>query len=119
MFPAGVAGIALLLLRFSVAAALISILSDRNFAIPVVIISGAVLLVPALCLGFMTPYAAILCAIAELCVVLNAPGQVPFPDWIAILNCAILSMLGPGAYSFDCRMFGRKILTLPPRSPKR
>jgi hypothetical protein len=33
---------------------------------------------------------------------------------ISILNAAILAVLGPGAYSIDARIFGRRILDVTP-----
>jgi hypothetical protein len=33
---------------------------------------------------------------------------------VSILNAAILAVLGPGAYSVDARIFGRRILDVTP-----
>jgi hypothetical protein len=42
-------------------------------------------------------------------------GQEIFHLVISISISAALAILGPGAYSVDARIFGRKLLTVPPR----
>jgi hypothetical protein len=42
-------------------------------------------------------------------------GQDMFHLVMSILTSAVLAMLGPGAYSVDGRIFGRRLLIVPPR----
>ena len=71
---------------------------------------GLVLLAGMLCLGIVTPVAALLCVILQT-LALFAVG---FPDSaaliLAIANAASLVILGPGAYSVDARLFGPRVI---------
>jgi uncharacterized membrane protein YphA (DoxX/SURF4 family) len=71
--------------------------------------AGALLLV-----GLWTPVAGVLLAVAELCLTLSHPSD----PWRHILLGALgvaLAMLGPGAWSADARLFGRKRIHIPQR----
>ena len=116
MFPAGMAGVALLLLRASVSATLVDDATRHGFSVTsletLVLVS-----LPALFLiaGFLTPYACLFtCLIQMLALFADAGGNV-FHLLISILNSGILGVLGPGAYSVDGRVFGRRLLVVPPR----
>ena len=57
--------------------------------------------------GLWTPLAGSLVAIVELCIAFAYPGNL----WISIMLAALgasLAMVGPGAWSIDARLFGRK-----------
>ncbi|HEX6731189.1 MAG TPA: hypothetical protein VF074_14290 [Pyrinomonadaceae bacterium] len=45
------------------------------------------------------------------------PDQIPLDSHLAIINLIVLSvaiaLLGPGAFSLDARMFGRREITIP------
>ena len=76
---------------------------------------GAFLLV-----GLMTPFMAVLVAVGGIAAVLSwipVPGQTLSDSYPAILNLIVLSiaiaLLGPGAFSLDARMFGRREITIP------
>jgi hypothetical protein len=116
MFPTGMPGAALVLLRISVAAMLIGD-GASHWSLSFSFWSAPLFLVPAffLCLGFLTPYISTFCCLLQLAVLLITLGDNGFHMSIAILNCGILAVLGPGAYSVDARIFGRRILNLPPR----
>jgi putative oxidoreductase len=67
-----------------------------------------------LLVGFWTPVAGVLMAIAELCLAFSHSHD----PWIHILLGALgasLAMLGPGAWSVDARLFGRKRIQIPRR----
>ena len=74
---------------------------------------GAFLLV-----GLMTPFVSVLVTAGGIAAVLSwipLPGQaLSYP---AILNVTVLSiaiaLLGPGAFSLDARMFGRREINIP------
>jgi uncharacterized membrane protein YphA (DoxX/SURF4 family) len=80
-------------------------------AIPQVVAAGAAML---LLLGLWTPIAGVLMAVAELCLAFSHPTD----PWMHILLGtlgAALAMLGPGAWSVDARLFGRKRIRIPLR----
>ena len=114
MFPAGAAGAALIFLRVSVVATLmVDGAAHRSLLLSVW--TALLYLLPALCLiaGFLTPYSAILCCIVQLAeLVIGGTNQ--FHLVVSILNAAILAILGPGAYSIDARIFGRRVLDATP-----
>jgi uncharacterized membrane protein YphA (DoxX/SURF4 family) len=116
MFPTGTAGAALLVLRVSVAATLV-VNGTAHWA-PVTsfwILTSLALLGISLCLGIFTPYcSAVGCLIQSyLLVMVGASDE--FHLVISILNSGVLAALGPGAYSIDARVFGRRLLTVPAR----
>jgi hypothetical protein len=68
------------------------------------------LLGASLCLGVFTPVASILTCLIEVAT-LSDLKQIGMTHLIvSILIAASLAMLGPGAYSVDARMFGRKLV---------
>ena len=76
---------------------------------------GAFLLV-----GLMTPFMAVLVAAGGVAAVLSwipLPGHALSYSYPPILNLIVLSiaiaLLGPGAFSLDARMFGRREITIP------
>jgi len=117
MFPPGAPGVGLLLLRISVAATFVlSVTQSTRVSAVHVLFVGALLISISLAIGFLTPYLSfVTCALA----LLNVYG----PDWRTdslTLNCLVLNplalaLLGPGAYSLDARLFGRRVVVVPPR----
>lgn len=62
--------------------------------------------------GLWTPLAGTLVAVVELWIAYSHPGD----PWIAILLATLgvtLAMIGPGAWSVDARLFGRKHIISP------
>jgi hypothetical protein len=115
MFPRGGPGFALLLLRISVAATLLVSQAGRpDPSLFHLLFVGAVFLSIALTIGISTPVvSSIVCvyAIADLLIGLRF-------DWLVVslfLNSIALALLGPGAYSLDARLFGLKLMVMPPR----
>jgi hypothetical protein len=102
---------ALLMLRLSAAAALLVYGAEHPF----ITWSFILLVLPAsaLCLGFVTPYASGICCLIELSAVIRSGSQWAFPVIISIAHTAALGMLGPGAYSLDARIFGRRVVRFP------
>ena len=76
-----------------------------------------VFVVPALLLviGFLTPYASIITCLVQLGVVIVTGGQNSFHLFLSIPNSFVVALIGPGAYSIDAHIFGRRLLTVPPR----
>jgi hypothetical protein len=116
MFPAGLPGLALLLLRLSVAA-LLFIDQAGNLLLPapgwLLIISIVAAL--AVSLGILTPLFAVLSGLAKIFALVGLAQILAPLVVLALLLAAALAMLGPGAYSVDAKMFGRRVVLLPPQ----
>jgi hypothetical protein len=113
MFRSGSIGFALVILRLSLMATLS--LHAIRFAPSVSLLwSGPVILVAlALGLGAMTATACILYCAAEICFLLNTAKLDPLVPVLAIPVAVALALLGPGAYSLDARIFGRRVIVFP------
>jgi uncharacterized membrane protein len=114
MFPTGMPGLALLILRASVAIALVAEIYGHRNAIPVWLQVAAALISLALAAGCLTPIAGVL-ALAVHAIAwsrLGAGGEVAAT--VVALDVIALVLLGPGAYSFDSYRFGRRVVVLPP-----
>ncbi|WP_263357235.1 hypothetical protein [Acidicapsa ligni] len=113
MFPAGTAGIALFILRLAFAATLLeSGWEYPDFATASTFIV-LVLPVSALCLGIRTPYASIVSCLIELALIVMAGTRPELLIVLSIASTAVLGILGPGAYSLDSHIFGRRIIRFP------
>jgi hypothetical protein len=60
-----------------------------------------------LLVGLWTPVTGALVAVAEVWIAFSAPGDPWIPIILAALG-ATLAMVGPGAWSIDARLYGRK-----------
>jgi putative oxidoreductase len=118
-FANGWPGRGLLLLRLLTSAAVmhqaLAAFHEASPSVPqtpeVIVAASAVLLL----VGLWTPIAATLVAIAEVWIGLSRyfrqSGDPWYPLMLAALGVA-LAMLGPGAWSIDARLFGRKHIDL-------
>lgn len=113
MFPTGLVGVALLVLRIFVAITIVINLAD-HWATSPWIIFGSGLAALSLCLGLLTPYFSVLSALLQAGGFVY-PGGNRFQLITSIVGSGIVTVLGPGAYSIDSRIFGRKLLELPPK----
>jgi putative oxidoreductase len=111
-FPSGFPGAGLLLLRAAVAIPPAHVLlTSSSPTIVEVMTAGAALL---LLMGLWTPVAGGLIAVIQLGLAWSHPAT----PWAFIqvgVMCAALAMLGPGGYSVDARLFGRKRIQIPQR----
>jgi uncharacterized membrane protein YphA (DoxX/SURF4 family) len=64
--------------------------------------------------GLWTPVAGVLIAVTELCLACWHVSDPPMHIVLGLLGVA-LAMLGPGAWSIDARLFGRKRVAIPQR----
>jgi hypothetical protein len=116
MFPLGLPGVGLVCLRLTVAITLWppppgleAWLGERP------LFWCAVVLAMVLCAGFVTPVAAGIC-LALKCVELAKPDTTPMQFvCCAVLASLALFLLGPGAYSLDSHLYGRRVLTIRPK----
>jgi putative oxidoreductase len=69
---------------------------------------GGILLIA----GLWTPFAGVLVTGAEAWIALSVGGNTETPILLAILGLT-LAMIGPGAWSVDAWLFGRKHIVLP------
>jgi uncharacterized membrane protein YphA (DoxX/SURF4 family) len=113
-FADGWPGLGLLLLRLLTSLALIHFgIADLRQATPLTAIAlqigaGAGIL---LLIGLWTPVAGTLVAIVELWIAYSQFLSHSGDPWIGIIQAtlgAALAMVGPGAWSVDARLFGRK-----------
>lgn len=116
MFPLGAPGVALLVLRVCVAATLVADGTDYGGRVTSFwMLCPIVLTSVCLCFGFLTPYCAALSCLMEFRAYAIHAGPDIFHVVISVLTSAVLAILGPGGYSIDARIFGRRLLSLPPR----
>ncbi len=103
MFPPGAPGAALLVLRICISFAL------AGTAYP----TGGehiafLLLLSLVCVGLLTPIA---CVVAAVSVLFDLPAiHGGASVAIVVLSTLAYAVLGPGAYSVDARLFGRRVL---------
>jgi hypothetical protein len=130
-FPDGGPGVGLLLLRGSVgglaAVAGVLCLSGSVDRVPAVWATGLSLVMSgaALIVGLLTPYAGLLlgfCLVAGLfsttpAYLVGFLGPRHFIGVLVLISIAI-AFLGPGAYSVDGYLFGRREIVIPPRTPQ-
>lgn len=68
-------------------------------------------------IGLFTPIGAALCFLIEIVAWFTYGGTPEAVHVCALLNAAALFLLGPGGYSMDARIFGRRQLVLPRGHP--
>jgi hypothetical protein len=116
MFPPGPPGLALLLLRISVALALLFDSYVHRDTLPGWIHGTAILISLVVSVGYLTPLAAALALVLHAIVWLAVGGGTDATGVAVVLalDAVALALLGPGAYSLDSRRFGRRLVVLPP-----
>ncbi len=124
MFPGNAAGAALLILRVGTITliAACSYVHSRFTSLGWSEVAIAILIV-LIGIGLLTPIACGLAAILEVFFFLESHGADAGHAVPEILVTVALGLLGPGAWSLDGRLFGRRRLVVPegtgaPRSPE-
>jgi len=116
MFPPGGPGIGLLVLRISVAATFVliaAIRTDMSSIHPLFV--GALVVALCLVIGFLTPYLSFIVCVYALVNVFGASAHLDILLLASLLlSSAALALLGPGAFSIDARLFGRRVVIVPP-----
>jgi hypothetical protein len=111
MFPAGTAGWGLLLLRVCAAGMLVrSSIPDASISVPIWQFVAAVILALALFFGALTPIICCVSALLQVSVLLGASESNPLHFVFTFCVTVSLFLLGPGAYSVDSRLFGRRLI---------
>ena len=114
MFPTGLPGLALLLLRASVAIALLAQAYAHRPDLPGWAQAIVILISLVISAGYLTPIVALI-ALALHAFIWSALGAGNDARVVIILLDAVaLALLGPGAYSIDSYRFGRRVVVLPP-----
>lgn len=125
-FPTGLPGVGLLFLRLAVSSNAIicgvnALASSNGNAFT--IWAGAVFAIAlgvALLVGFLTPFASVLGTISYLSLAFSSFLQSEASHCLSSLTALDLAavslallLLGPGAFSFDVRLFGRREIIIP------
>jgi putative oxidoreductase len=120
-YPDGAAGIALVLLRLAcawIAFLVIARLPSPQFS-PNASIVVSVAFALTLALGFGTRIVAFVLAAATMATAFMTGNDSALTMIARACSCAALGLLGPGAYSIDANVFGRRVIRLEPRGPDR
>jgi hypothetical protein len=112
MFPQGGPGVALVFLRISVVTTFLMTGVHRFGPSSSLLVAGFVLISILLAIGFLTPYLSVITGAAAIVGLLIGPRTDCFIPVSLILNSVALALLGPGAYSLDARLFGRRVMVV-------
>jgi hypothetical protein len=113
MFPRGLPGIGLLAVRITVAAMLLVDGSPYAATQSMRCAIGSLVAVVCLVIGILTPYAAAFAGCMEFWRICAGDNVDLFHLIAAIVVSFSLGVLGPGAYSVDNKIFGRRLVNLP------
>jgi putative oxidoreductase len=119
-FADGWPGIGLLLLRLLTGIALVYF-GIANLREPPLLATAVLQIIGIgagilLLVGLWTPVVGALAAIVKLWIAFSRFSSHSGDPWVAILQAvlsAVLAMVGPGAWSIDARLFGRKRIDMP------
>jgi uncharacterized membrane protein YphA (DoxX/SURF4 family) len=111
MFPGGSAGLALMILRVSAGSSLLLCAFTRGqLASPSWVMFGLGSIVILMGIGALTPVACSLGALIEAYYILHSHGADELQAILALLITVALALLGPGAFSVDAKLFGRRLI---------
>lgn len=114
LFPGGRPGVAILLLRIALAAALFdSALMRPDYWLPPWVLPACATIAIFICLGLLTPLAAAAGLLLAFTPWITDAGRMEAAHLYAMVDAIVLFLLGPGGYSLDARLFGRHEVVLP------
>ncbi|WP_114240425.1 hypothetical protein [Dyella sp. C9] len=111
MFPVGLPGIGLLCLRLTAALALCLATQSMQARFPALAWMLEILCF-LLLIGFATPLLASFCALIGVYALIRSGGAAWACAGISVPVAVALALLGPGGYSVDARMFGRRSVVI-------
>ena len=117
-FPGGWPGLGLLLLRALVGVTLIAQIvayvgSTKLNVLGWVVTALVLIIASCLLAGFMTPIAAIVIGLGAIALAVSSLPDTNQTLLNVIVLTAAIALLGPGAFSIDARMFGRREILIP------
>jgi uncharacterized membrane protein YphA (DoxX/SURF4 family) len=122
-YPDGAAGIALVLLRLACAWVAFLMITRLPFSRvspnASIVVAAAFALALALALGCGTRIVAFVLTAAAIAAAFTTGSDSALTMIARACGCAALGLLGPGAYSIDANVFGRRVVRLEPRGPDR
>ena len=111
MFPRGAPGCGLIILRLAVVASLyFDAVSHSVFGSHPILFAALLGLSSLLALGLLTPAAAVVSAGVSVMSIVGSNAQDSPGPLLGVLISTVLMLLGPGDYSIDARIFGRRIV---------
>jgi hypothetical protein len=112
VFPQAATSVGLVLLRLSVAVTIhLDALGHFGLSGPASYLALLWVCAAALAAGFLTPVIAAAVVVIELTRFVG-DGTLVFWPAVAALNALALALLGPGSYSLDARLFGRRTVVM-------
>jgi uncharacterized membrane protein YphA (DoxX/SURF4 family) len=114
MFPHGLPGLALLLLRAAVAMALLMQSLGHSQWLSSALQAVAILLSVVILVGYWTPIVAIVALVLHVLLWFATAVDSAAVAIVFCLDAIALALLGPGAYSLDSYRFGRRLVVPPP-----
>ena len=110
IFPSGAAGFALLLVRVGIAALLAGLVFIGGLDDAIWLRVVASITAISLCCGALTPLSCCVAVTIELRLFAGLPMMAAMHQSFLVLMTIALGILGPGAFSLDARLFGRRVL---------
>jgi hypothetical protein len=109
MFPA--AGLGLLILRLCAAGMLLrSAIPANSNQVSVWGVAGLLLLALSLCVGVLTPFGCIASGVVQILLLYKHVERDHVQTGFSFSITAALFLVGPGAFSIDSHLFGRRLI---------
>ena len=111
MFPGGFAGLGLLLLRLAAAGGLsLCVLAPSRWASSTWAITGLGFILILVAVGALTPLVCLASVCVEAYFAIAGSGFAQIHSVLAAVTTTALALLGPGAFSIDAKLFGRRLI---------
>lgn len=111
MFPAGTPGCGLLILRVCAAGMLMrSAIPAVRVVVSVWGLTGLAIVASLLCLGLLTPPSCVASGLIQIAMRFDLVERDPLQFAFSLSVTAAVLLIGPGAFSIDSRLFGRRLI---------